>query len=432
MLEVKPFSVRDRRFQELLGRAGGIDPELLREAGEAIATVSCEGGDGLLRLVQESYSAAIRMDTLRVNEADIQTARAEVSERFLTSLSLARVNARKFHEYQRRRGYVHDDNDGVRLSRQVRPLGRVGICCGDSFSALLMHAVPAQIAGVDHIAVAAAPREDGTVDPRILAAARVLGIDEVYRMSGAAAVAAFAFGAGPVAKANKVVGPGGRAARAAKLLLSNRIGVDGDMGRGELMIVADDSANAKFIASDLLAQAELADEGSLLVLVTTDLMLAQAVRIEVDRLAELLPNAETVRANLARSGAIYVCQSLYAALGAANALAPARLNLLTRDNQECLSEVSTAGAVYLGQWSADVSGGCFAGANPYLPLGGGAAFATGLGVDDFVHETTVVEYGPERFLKTGRHMAVMAEEECLPAHAEAVRERLELLKMTVE
>jgi histidinol dehydrogenase len=251
-------------------------------------------------------------------------------------------------------------------------------------------------------------------------------------MTGAAAVAAFAFGAGPVARAGKVVGPGGPTARTAKMLLSNRIGVDGDTGRGELLIVSDDSANAKFIASDLLAQAEFADQGGLLVLATTDLMLAQAVRIELDRLADLLPNAGAVRTNLERSGAIYVFRSLYEALDAANALAPARLTLLTRDNQECLSEVSTAGAVFSGQWSSDASCGCFAGANPYQPLGGSSAFATGLGVDDFVRETTVVEYSPERFLKTGRHMSAMAEEEGLPAHAEAVRERLELLKLTVE
>lgn len=432
MLEVKPFSARDGRFRELVERVVDIEPEAFREAGEAIDSVRADGVEGLLRRVRESDSPAVSLDTLRVSEAEIAAARDEVSERYLTALSLARVNARKFHEYQRRRGYVHDDGDGVRLSRQVCPLDRVGICCGSSFSALLMHAVPAQMAGVGRIAVAVRPAEDGSLDPRVLAAAKVLGIDEVYRMSGARAVAAFAFGAGPVGRVDKAVGPGGESARAAKVLLANRVGVDGDRGRGELLIVADGSASAKFIASDLIAQAEFAESGGLFVAATTDLLLAQAVRIELDRLVELLPDAETLRARLTRSGAIYVFPDLYAAMEAANALAPARLNLLTRDNQEYLSEVRTAGAVFLGPWSADVSGGYFSGANPYLPVGGASAFASGLGVDDFVHETTVVEYGPERFLKTGRHMAIMAEEERLPAHAEAVRERLELLRLAVE
>lgn len=431
MLEVKPFSSMDKRFRELRERGGDFCPDALGEAAEVISAVRSQGGEGLLAAIQSADSPAVTMETLRVGETEIASARECVSEQFLTTLSLARVNTRKFHEYQRRRGYVHDDNDGVRLSRQVTPLNRVGICCGDSFTALLMHAVPAQIAGVDEIAVAAAPGPDGSIDPHVLAAAKVLGIDEVYRMSGSRAVTAFAFGAGPVARADKVVGPGGVSARAAKTLLATRVGSDAATGKGELMVVADDGANAKFIASDLLAQAELVEDGGLLVLATTDIMLAQAVRIELDRLADLLPNAERIRANLERYGAIYVCSSLYGAMDAVNALAPARLSLLTRNNQEYLSEARTVGAVFLGPWSADVTGGCFAGANPYLPLGGGSAFATGIGVDDFVHETSIVEYSAERFLKTGRHMAIMAEEERLPAHAVAVRERLELLKMTV-
>ncbi len=431
MLEVKPFSERDRRFLELLRRSDGVDADALAHAAGIIETVRSEGTAGLLRCVREHDGADVAVETLRVAEAALIAARGEVSEGFLTSISLARVNARKFHEYQRRRGYVHDD-EGVRLSRQVRALGRVGICCGDSFAALLMHAVPAQIAGVGTIAVAASPREDGTIDPRILATAKILGIDEVYAMSGAHAVAAFAFGAGPVARVDKVVGPGGPSARAAKLLLSPRVGVDGDTGRGELMVVADDSANAKFIATDLLAQSEWCDDGGLCVLATSDRMLAQAVRIELNRLADLLPNGDRVRANLMRCGAIYVFPELYPAIEAANRLAPARLNLVTRNNDEYLSEVETAGAVFLGPWSADVAGGYFSGANPYLRTGGASAHAGGVGVDDFVREMTVVEYGPDRFLKTGRHMAALAEEERLPAHAEAVRERLELLTLTVD
>ncbi|MCD8139871.1 MAG: histidinol dehydrogenase [Planctomycetaceae bacterium] len=431
MLEVKPFSGKDRRFLELLHRADEVDEQTLRQAAGVIETVRSEGSEGLLRCVREYDSAQVTLGGLRVSEAIVNAARTEVSEGFLTSISLARVNARKFHEYQRRRGYVHDD-EGVRLSRQVRALGRVGICCGDSFAALLLHAVPAQIAGVDTLAVAASPREDGTIDPRILATAKILGIDEVYAMSGAQAVAAFAFGAGPVRAVDKVVGPGGAMARAAKLLLSGRIGVDGATGRGELMVVADDSANAKFIATDLLAQSEWCDDGGLCVLATSDRMLAQAVRIELDRLAELLPNGDRIRATLKRCGAIYAFPDLYKAVSAANELAPARLNLVTRDNQEYLSEVMTAGAVFLGPWSADVAGGYFSGANPYLRTGGASAHAGGLGVDDFVREMTVVEYGPDRFLKTGRHMAALAEEERLPAHAEAVRERLELLMLTVD
>lgn len=431
MLEVKPFSQRDRRFREMMARGcdRNLEDELLAE--DAILRVREDGGPGLLHCISEFESPAIAMNTLRVSEAELAAARNAVSEQFLTALCLARVNARKFHEYQRRRGYVCDDNDQVILSRQVRPLRRVGILCGESFSALLMHAAPAMLAGVGQIAIAAKPGPDGLIDPHILAAAKVMGIEEVYRMSGAHAVAAFAFGAGPVARVDKVVGPGGPLAAAAKRLVNGCVGVDTRQGVSELAVVADASANAKFIAGDFLAQAEQ-DSVGMLALFSTDRIVAEAVRIEMDRLADLLPDAGRIRENLSKRCAIWVCSSLDVAIRAVNELAPARLALQTLDNDEYLSDVETAGAVFVGPWSAETAGGCFSGVNPYLPDGGQARFCSGLGVEDFVREMTVVEYGPDRLMRTGRHLAILAEEENFTARAEAVRERLELLKLTAD
>lgn len=431
MLQVRPFSKRERRFRELLTRnrrAGLPSPEVVttvdvmrRNADAAMA----EWKDG-------DANPVVAVDRLRVTEEELALARREVSEQFLTALSLARVNARKFHENQRRRGYIQDEADGIRLVRQVRALERVGICADSSFSALLMHVVPAQLAGVREIAVAVRPGPDGRVDPRVLATAKVLGIDEVYRMSGAQAVAAFAFGGGPVAKVDKIVGPGGPEADEAKILVSGAVGVDSGRGLGELAVVADDTANARFIAVDLLAQAEHWEEASLLVLFTTDRLLGEAVRIEAERMLDAIPNADAVRNVLEKDGAIYVCPGLSTAMEAINALAPARMTLMTRDNDFWVAEVETAGAVYVGPWAAEAVYDCFAGVNPYLPLRGAGRFMSGLGVDDFVREISVVEYGPDRLLKTGRHLALLAEEEGLGAHAEAVRERLELLKLSVE
>ncbi len=431
MLDVRPFSKRDAEFRKMAERGVPEDREEEARAGEAIRRVRENGGKGLLQCVREFDSPRVGMDSLRVSEAELIAARDSVSEQFLTSLSLARVNARKFHEYQRRRGYVCDDSDQVILSRRVRALRRVGILCGASFSALLMYAVPAMVAGVGQIAVGIRPEEDGSVDPRILAAAKVLGIEEAYRMSGAHAAAAFAFGAGPVAKADKIVGPGGRSATAAKRLLAGRVGVDTRCDSQELAVIADDSANARFIAGDFLALAEQ-DSAGLLALFATDRMVAEAVRIELDRLVEPLPDAGRIRENLARSGAIYLCRSLDAAIEAVNILAPARLALQTRTNDGCLAEVETAGAVFVGPWSSEAAGGCFSGMNPFLPDGGQSRFSSGLGVEDFIREMTVVEYGPDRLLRTGRHHAILAEEENLAARAEAVRERLELLKLTAD
>ncbi len=432
MIEVRPFSMQDKRFRELAARPLDPGPDTETEARTAVRAIREGGEAALLECARRLDSPALTPGNLRVGEDELSRARDGVSEQFLTALSLARVNARKFHEYQRRRGYVHDDGDGVALSRRVRPLARVGVCCRDSFAVLLMCVVPAQVAGVGEIVVAAAPRPDGSLDPRILAAAKILGIGEIYRMDGAHAVSALAHGAGPIRRVDKIVGPGNAHASAAKRLLAGRIGVDAPSGRGELAVVADNGANAKFIAADFLAQAELEDGGGVLALFATDRLLAEAVRIELDRLAERLPDPERLRRALERSCGLFVCSGPGQAVQAANALAPARLQLLTRDNEECLSDVENAGAVFLGPWSPEAVCDYFAGANPILPIAGAARFAAGLGVDDFVREISVVEYSPERFLKTGRHLATLAGEEGKAAHAAAIAERLELLRLGLE
>ncbi len=432
MLEVRPFSAHDKRFRELAARPIDPDPGLEAEARAAILAVRDGGEAALLDYARRLDSPALGPETLRVGAEEIARARDEVSEQFLTALSLARVNVRKFHEYQRRRGYMHDDGDGVGLSRLVRPLARVGVCCRDSFAVLLMCAVPAQVAGVGQIAVAAAPRPDGGIDPRILATAKILGIDEIYRVDGAHAVSALAHGAGAVPRVDKIVGPGNALASAAKRLLFGRVGVDAPSGWGELAVVADDSANAKFIAADILAQAESGEGAGALALFATDRLLAEAVRIELDRLGDILPGAAGIRSAVERRGGLFVCSGLEQAVRAANALAPARLELMTRDNQECLSDVENAGAVFLGPWSAEAVGDYFAGINPLLPVAGAARFASGLGVDDFVREISVIEYGPERLFKAGRHLLALADGDARPAHAAALSERLELLRLGLE
>lgn len=368
----------------------------------------------------------------RLTEDELAAAKKEQSEPFLTALSLARVNARKFHEHQRRKGYIADDSDGVILSRQVRPLGRVGIYCGTSFATLLTHAVPAQVAGVREIAVAAAPGPDGDIDPRILATARILGLSEVYRLSGAHAVAAMAYGTDFLPRVDKIFGSDDSLAGAAKHILARTVGVDSGLGSGDFAIIADAGANARFIASDILAQAEIGEDDLIIALFATDRLLAEAVRIEAERLADRFPNAAELRDRLARRAAVFICPGLESAVDAVNALAPARVSLNTRSNDLCLADIDTAGAVYMGQWSAEAAGGYFSGVNPHLPVGGGARFRAGLGVEDFVREMTVVESGPDRLMKTGRHQAILASEEGLSAQAESVRERLELLKLAAE
>lgn len=432
MLEARLFSWRDRRFRAMLDRGLDTDIDAVHKTAEIVKCVRDDAESELARSLSQYHSPSGDALPYRVTCDEMDKARQRLSEAFLTALSLARVNARKFHEHQRRKGYVADDNDGVIMSRQVRALGRIGIYCGRSFATLLTHAVPAQVAGVGQIVVAAAPEPDGDIDPRILATARILGLDEVYRLSGAHAVAAMAYGVDFLPRVDKIFGSDDTLAGTAKHLLAKTVGAVSGLGSGDLAIVADASANARFIASDFLAQAEIEEEGQIVALFITDRLLAEAVRIETERLVHRFANAQELRRRLDERAAVFLCPDLDTAVRAVNALAPARLSLATRHNDACLSEVETAGSVFVGQWSAEAAGGYFSGVNPRLPVGGSARFRAGLGVEDFIREMTVVEFGPDRLLRTGRHQALLASEEGLIAQAESVRERLEFVKLAVE
>lgn len=430
MLEVRPFSRRDRRFLEILERNHRDDDDsILQRALSCIRESRYNGVEAILDDFRRNGWPGATAERLRVAEAEVLLARDLVSESFLTAVMLARVNLRKFHEYQRRRGYLHDDGDGVRLSRRVVPMERVGIVCRQSFAALLMCAVPAQVAGVKEIVCSVVPDSDGGVDPHFLATARALGITEIYRLAGAHAVAAMADGVGPVKRVDKIVGPGGPLAAAAKRLVSHRVGVDFTDDVSELAVVADSASNARFIAADILAQACGCGEGRGLALFATDRLLAEAVRIELERMAETMPGGQAILDALSARSALFVCRDLTEALDAANAMAPARLILSTADNEVALSGVDHAGAVFLGPWSGEGMGDPLIGVNQLIPAAGSARFSSGLGVDDFVKETTLVDYSSARLVKTGRHMTLLAEAEGGAARAGAVRERLEVLRL---
>lgn len=412
MLEVKTYLPKHKLEREFALRGLAVDAATEQDAAESIEAVR----DGRAAPGEKIPAAAL------------DAARDGVSAEFRAALSIARVNLRRFHESRRRAGSVREDGGTLRVTRSVRPLRRVGVVCGGSFMSLLLHAVPAQVAGVGEIAVAAAPGADGAVDPRVLAAARCLGLEEVYALSGAEAVAAMTFGAAPLLRrVDKIVGSDGMRAVAAKRRLAHLVGTDGDAGRGELVVIADGGANAKCIAADLLAQAECGacGAGGLLMLLTDDRMLAEAVRIELGRLAGALPDGERLLAVLDACGGLYLLPGLDAAVDAANILAPARLSLQTGDDGRYLPDIETAGAVFLGAWAAET-----AGFNSFLPAFGTARFASGLGVDAFTREAAVVECVPGRLAATGRLLAGLAEEEGRPARAAAVRGRMEILQLT--
>ncbi len=431
MLEVRPFSIRDRLFLSFADRFQPRHPELFEQAATILHCIRTGGSQALVEQEKISGWSNLTMDTVRISESEIAAARDHVPEAFLTALSLARVNMRKFHEYQRRRGYVHDDGDNVRLARRTRPLSRIGIVNAGSCSSLLSCAVPAQVAGVGSIALALAPDADGQPNKYILAAAKVLGIEELYRLSDAQAIAAFTYGTIPVNRVDRIIGATGPMAQTALQLVRGQVGVDTMYNADELAIIADSSANAKFIAIDFLAQAE-SGENSLAVLFTTDRLLAEAVRIEMDRLADSLPDPARIREIAAKRCGLFVCPSLSVALDAANRLAPSRLGLQTRDDEILLPDVDTAGTVYMGALTCQAVADCFSGANALLPGWGQTRWASGPAVEDFVQEMNVVEYSQDRLIATGRHCMELALADNRPGRAESVRERLELLRLAHE
>ncbi|MDR0361855.1 MAG: histidinol dehydrogenase [Planctomycetota bacterium] len=432
MLEVRPFSRQDQRFQAILSRDLAMDGEIGRRTAAIVDSIRRDGGDALLRHIRAHDCDFDSLDDIVATPGEFDAARSQVADRFLAAITLARVNIRKFHEYQRRQGYVHDDGDGVRLAKRVVPIARVGVYCpagtAPLFSSLLMNVVPAQIAGVGEIVAAIPPRRDGSLDPHMLAAARLLGVDVVYKMGGAQAIAALAYGAGPVKPVDKIVGPGNAYVAAAKRMVFGRVGIDSVAGPSEIVIIADHTANARFIAADLLSQVEHGSGFEAGVVLATDRIVAEAVRIEVARMLEKLERAETIGKAFTRYGAIFVCKDLEEAVGAANLIAPEHLELQTQDDGALLPDIENAGAVFVGPWSTEPVGDYFAGTNHVLPTGGAARYSSSLGVADFVKEMSVIEYSAARLRKTGRHIMFMAEAEGLTAHAKAVETRLEQLE----
>ncbi|MDR1611822.1 MAG: histidinol dehydrogenase [Planctomycetota bacterium] len=432
MLEVKPFSFQDSRFLEILSRDLAMDSQIGATTAEIVNSIRNGGGDSLLDHIRRFDYPVESLADIVVAPEEFEAARNRVDDCFLAAITLARVNIRKFHEYQRRQGYIHDDGDGVRLAKRVVPIARVGVYCpagtAPLFSSLLMNVVPAQIAGVGEIVAAMPPRKDGTIDPHLLATARLLDVGAVYKMGGAQAIAALAYGAGPVKRVDKIVGPGNAYVAAAKRMVFGRVGIDSVAGPSEIVVIADHTANAKFIAADLLSQVEHGSGFESGVLLATDRLVAEAARIEILRMLDALERRKAITSALARYGAIFVCKDLAEAVAAANAIAPEHLELQTRDNESLLAEVENAGAVFVGPWSTEPVGDYFAGSNHVLPTGGAARFSSSLGVGDFIKEMSVIEYTAERLRKTGRHIMLMAGAEGLTAHAKAVEVRMEQLE----
>ena len=415
------------RMTEELGARGKM------ERGDVVATVNAilddvrtRGDTAVCELTARFDKVALRPEDLRVRPGEIESAFAAVDPALLGVMERAAANILRFHEKQRAVGFESEDLPGARVGVRVTPLGTAGIYVPGGTaplpSSVLMNALPAKAAGVGRIVMCTPPRADGTVAPIILAAAKLAGVDEVYRIGGAQAIAAMAYGTATVPRVDKICGPGNLWVNTAKRLVYGQVDIDMFAGPSEILIIADDTADPAFVAADLLSQAEHDVLASALV-VTDSPALAEAVVAETARRAALLPRQAILVRSLADFAAVLVVPDLAVAVDFANRLAPEHLELCVADPEALLPSIRNAGAIFLGSFSPEPLGDYFAGPNHVLPTSGTARFFSPLSTTDFQKRTSLLRYTREALERCSTDIVAFADAEGLTAHADAIRVR---------
>ncbi len=393
---------------------------------DIIADVRCRG-DAALYDYCEKFDHA-KLTSLEVTEEEIREALCLVEPEFLEILREAAVNIRTFHEKQVRNSFIINDQDGIVMGQKVIPLERVGLYVPGGTAAypstVLMDSMPAKIAGCKELVITTPPNAQGKVNPVILAAAHVAGVDRIFKLGGAQAVAALAYGTQSVPKVDKIVGPGNAFVAEAKRQVYGTVSIDMIAGPSEILIVADGKSSARVLAADLLSQAEH-DKLASAVLVTDSAELANAVSAELERQIPLLPRADIARASIDNNGKIIVADDLMRAIDIANEIAPEHLELCVDNPFDYLDAIHHAGSIFMGRNCPEALGDYFAGPNHTLPTSGTARFSSPLSVDDFVKKTQYTYFTRDALVKVANKVAYFAEKEGLSAHARSATARLE-------
>ncbi len=408
----------------------------LTEEGGILKNVRERGNDALIEYTMRFDKVALSVSDLRVTEYEIERAVKRVSPEFMEALRLAKKNIENFHRRQLAQSWVTFEDHGIMLGQRIIPIDRVGLYVPGGaggttplVSTFLMNAIPALVAGVKNIIVCTPPKQDRSVDPHLLAAAKEVGVTEIYKVGGAQAVAAMAFGTATVPRVDKIVGPGNAFVTTAKRQVYGYVGLDTLAGPSEILVIADDSANPAWVASDLLSQAEHGpkDEAGA-ILLTPSMSLAKKVLKEIDSQLVELNKAEIAANSLERSGGLVVTNDLEEAIELANFCAPEHLELYLADPFAWLGKIRHAGAVFLGPYSPEPIGDYVAGTNHVLPTMVLARYASALSVEDFVKKTSFISYTKEALAAHGPAAVTLARAEGLEAHARSVEERLKKME----
>lgn len=393
---------------------------------DIIANVRARG-DAALYEYCEKFDKA-KLSDLQVSAAEIDEAVAQVSPRFLDILEKAAANIRKFHEKQVRNSFIINDEDGIVIGQKIIPVDRAGLYVPGGTAAypstVLMDAIPAKIAGVKQVVMVTPPNSEGKVNPVILAAAKIAGIDRIFKVGGAQAVAALAYGTESVPKVDKIVGPGNAFVAEAKKQVFGVVSIDMIAGPSEILVVADGKSNPRHVAADLLSQAEH-DKLASAVLVTDSMALAKAVQQELETQIPQLSRAEIARASIDNNGKIIVADDLSAAIEIANEIAPEHLELCVDNPFDYLDSIRHAGSIFMGRNCPEALGDYFAGPNHTLPTSGTAKFSSPLSVDDFIKKTQYTYYTAAALDRVAQDVAYFAAQEGLTAHAKSAIVRTE-------
>lgn len=419
-------SSKQNILETLLKRSPNQYDEYQDKVNEILQEVRAKGDEAVFAYTEKFDKATITAENLYVTDEEIKEAYTQVDETLIETMKKSIDNIRSFHEKQVRNSWFHTREDGVILGQRVTPLGSVGVYVPGGKAAypssVLMNIIPAKVAGVERIVMCTPPNEEGKVTPATLVAAHLAGATEVVKVGGAQAIAALAYGTQSIPKVDKIAGPGNIFVALAKKTVYGHVSIDSVAGPSEILVLADETANPKYVAADLLSQAEH-DELASAILVTTSKELAEKVSVQVDEFTSRLSRKEIIEKSIENYGYILLAETMEDAIDVVNEIASEHLEILTRNPFDTMTRVKNAGAIFLGEYSSEPLGDYFAGPNHVLPTNGTAKFFSPLSVDDYIKKSSVISYSKEALEEVHEDIIHFAKAERLTAHANSIAVR---------
>lgn len=419
---------KNNLLESLLKRSPNSYGQYEKTVNDIIGDVRARRDEALFEYTSKFDHCEMNAEKIRVTREEIDEAYAQLEENFIEVMKHSAENIRKFHQKQMHNSWIVPEDNGTILGQKITPISISGVYVPGGKAAypssVLMNVLPAKVAGVSRIIMTTPPGKDGKVNPGTLVAADIAGVDEIYKVGGAQAIAAMAFGTESVPKVDKITGPGNIFVALAKKACFGYVSIDSIAGPSEILVLADESATPRYVAADLLSQAEH-DEMASAILITISRELADKVSEEVEAFTKQLSREEIIRKSLDHYGYILIAQNMDQAIDAVNEIASEHLEILTKNPYETMTKVKNAGAIFLGEYSSEPLGDYFAGPNHILPTNGTARFFSPLNVDDFLKKTSIISYSRDALEKVHKEIELFAEKEGLTAHANSIKVRFE-------